>query len=459
MLIKSASFINLHGHITQNLNFWDDVNILIGVNGSGKTTFLNAIAWTLSPESVQGGLQAAYLLSMLEFDVIMITFKLPGIRKYQRVTANKNADNVSICATDVEGNLQIPVIPHDDRINPTRLRGRGSDDAIDIIARHLNEQRTNPVFQYLSKLQGPLYLPLDRRWPETEETRFRRPRNRRIISVDDLPINDVLRYADRVHRREQILIAELNDELRTKLLASLFEAPDPNEFSSRTKVLPIEELKSQRESITLTLSRLGLPGAEKAANSFYDTLEDTANQLEGRDFDKLKPEDPLFSTWIDWVIHSAPLAKRAERLVPFIEEYEAKRTSVTNPSRSFLESVNGFLSDSGKRLEFSDRESLMVRLPNGKNTNAANLSSGELQLLILFTFLYFRFEEQEQFTIIIDEPELSLHLAWQSRYLQAITKPNQYAQFIVATHSPEIAGPFEERIIDISPPGEARASL
>ena len=454
MLIKRASFKNLHGHITQDLKFWDDVNILIGVNGSGKTTILNAIAWTLSPESIQGGFQAAYLLSMLEFDEIMITFKSPGIRKYQRVTAMKDTENVSIFATDVEGNLQIPVILHDDRVGPSRLRG--SDEAIEIIARHLNEQRTNAVFQYLSRLRGPLYLPLDRRWPETEDARFHRPRNRRIISVDNLPINDVLRYADRVHRREQILIAQLNDELRTKLLASLFEAPDPDDFASRVKVSPMEELKSQRDSITLTLNRLGLPDAENAANRFYDTLEDTARQLEGRDFDQLKAEDPLFSTWIDWV-DSAPLAKRAERLVPFVEEYEAKRITVTNPSRSFLDSVNGFLDDSGKQLEFSERDSLTVSLPNGKNTSAANLSSGELQLLILFTFLYFRFEEQEQFTIIIDEPELSLHLAWQSRYLEAITKANRYAQFIVATHSPEIAGPFEDRIIDVSPPGQAGA--
>ena len=76
---------------------------------------------------------------------------------------------------------------------------------------------------------------------------------------------------------------------------------------------------------------------------------------------------------------------------------------------------------------------------------------GELQLLTLFAFLYFLFDQQEEFTIIIDEPELSLHLAWQSRYLEAITGANSRAQFIVATHSPEIAAPFEHRIVDISP--------
>lgn len=455
MLIKRASFKNIHGHITQELKFWSDVNILIGVNGSGKTTFLNAIAWTLSPESMQGGFQAAYLLSTLEFDEITITFTVPGIRKHQRVSAQKTDDTVIIYARGVTGELQIPVILQDDRISPTRLNG--SEEAAEIIARHLDQHRTNAVFQYLSQLPGPLYLPLDRRWPETEEPRYRRSRRRRIISVGNLPINEVLGYADRVYRREQLQVAQLNDELRTKLLASLFEAPDRFEFSHRVNVSPMQELKSQRESIAPTLSRLGLPDAEKVANRYFDTLEDTAKKLEGLDLDNIGSDDPLYSTWVNWVIHSSPLAERTKRLMPLIQDYEARRLSATKSSRSFLESVNGFLGDSGKQLEFSDTEILAVRLPNGQKTGAASLSSGELQLLILFTFLYFHFEQQEQFTIIIDEPELSLHLAWQSRYLHAITKANQHAQFIVATHSPEIAGPFEDRIIDISPPRNTHA--
>ena len=136
--------------------------------------------------------------------------------------------------------------------------------------------------------------------------------------------------------------------------------------------------------------------------------------------------------------------------MPIIEEYEKKSLYVTKTTRSFLESLNGFLCDTGKHLKFSDPEILTMELPNGRNTSAANLSSGELQLLTLFTFLYFRFGQEEEFTIIIDEPELSLHLLWQSSYLEAITNANPRAQFIVATHSPEIAAPFKDKIIDIS---------
>lgn len=101
----------------------------------------------------------------------------------------------------------------------------------------------------------------------------------------------------------------------------------------------------------------------------------------------------------------------------------------------------------------------MVELPSKQEVPAAHLSSGEMQLLTLFTFLYFQFEEQEEFSIIIDEPELSLHIAWQSRYLESITSANPQAQFIIATHAPEIAAPFRDRTINLSPRGSRDARV
>ena len=61
MIIKTAAFKNLHGHLNPKLDFNAGVNIIIGVNG--KTAVLNSMAWLLSPSSVQGGVPAAYLLS------------------------------------------------------------------------------------------------------------------------------------------------------------------------------------------------------------------------------------------------------------------------------------------------------------------------------------------------------------------------------------------------------------
>ena len=103
------------------------------------------------------------------------------------------------------------------------------------------------------------------------------------------------------------------------------------------------------------------------------------------------------------------------------------RGDFTQRTGSFLRSVNGFLKDSGKKLVFAPPDGLAVQVPGGQVADAADLSSGEMQLLTLFTFLYFGFEPEEQFAIVIDEPELSLHLAWQSRYLESVTEANPAA--------------------------------
>jgi predicted ATP-dependent endonuclease of OLD family len=40
--------------------------------------------------------------------------------------------------------------------------------------------------------------------------------------------------------------------------------------------------------------------------------------------------------------------------------------------------------------------------------------------------------------ILIDEPEMSMHIDWQTELVSAIRQLNPKAQLILATHSPEI---------------------
>ena len=63
------------------------------------------------------------------------------------------------------------------------------------------------------------------------------------------------------------------------------------------------------------------------------------------------------------------------------------------------------------------------------------LSTGEKQLLIIL----FKIFLSGNSLITLDEPELSLHINWQQKLLEAVYKLNPNAQLIVATHSPEIA--------------------
>ena len=50
---------------------------------------------------------------------------------------------------------------------------------------------------------------------------------------------------------------------------------------------------------------------------------------------------------------------------------------------------------------------------------------------------------------IADEPELSLHISWQEKLLESLVSLDGKIQVIVATHSPDIVGKFEDNIIDL----------
>lgn len=45
MRIESIKIKKLYGYLNFNLTFFKDLNFLIGINGSGKTSILNVIAW------------------------------------------------------------------------------------------------------------------------------------------------------------------------------------------------------------------------------------------------------------------------------------------------------------------------------------------------------------------------------------------------------------------------------
>jgi len=66
------------------------------------------------------------------------------------------------------------------------------------------------------------------------------------------------------------------------------------------------------------------------------------------------------------------------------------------------------------------------------------LSSGEKQLLII-VFTVFLMEE-EPYVLLMDEPEISLHIEWQQNLIEVIRKLNPNCQLIMATHSPSIFG-------------------
>lgn len=98
----------------------------------------------------------------------------------------------------------------------------------------------------------------------------------------------------------------------------------------------------------------------------------------------------------------------------------------------------------GKRLEF--RGGNVEVLINDHVIPLESLSSGEKQLLqILLECL-----AAGDNPVLIDEPELSLHVDWQNRLIRNMRVVNKESQIIMATHSPEImANLSDSRIFEL----------
>lgn len=78
-----------------------------------------------------------------------------------------------------------------------------------------------------------------------------------------------------------------------------------------------------------------------------------------------------------------------------------------------------------------------------------NLSSGEKEIIVLFYTLLF--EIPDGVLLLIDEPEISLHIAWQRLFMKDLKKIVQMKNLraVIATHSPQIVSGNRDIQVDL----------
>ncbi len=107
-------------------------------------------------------------------------------------------------------------------------------------------------------------------------------------------------------------------------------------------------------------------------------------------------------------------------------------------TRLFLDNVNGKFRN--KKIRLDRTTGLVAEDPAGSRLQLNSLSSGEQHELVLHYDLLFRVRPNT--VVLIDEPELSLHVGWQKRFLPDLKQIVELSGFdtVVATHSPFIVG-------------------
>jgi len=100
-----------------------------------------------------------------------------------------------------------------------------------------------------------------------------------------------------------------------------------------------------------------------------------------------------------------------------------------------------------KSIELNPRNELTAKLADGDPIDLRDLSSGEKQLIIILGEALLQHGAPSIY--LADEPELSLHVAWQEKLVSSIRELNSGAQLVFATHSPDIVSAYGDRVIDM----------
>jgi predicted ATPase len=121
-----------------------------------------------------------------------------------------------------------------------------------------------------------------------------------------------------------------------------------------------------------------------------------------------------------------------------------ERDLVATRLTDFERAMNSFFVD--KRLKVG-LGGFRVHSKGGEQLSESQLSSGEYNLL--FLMVHATITRRRGTVIIIDEPELSMHVRWQRMLLPALFRCARGAQpqFIIATHSPDIASGFPDALV------------
>jgi hypothetical protein len=128
------------------------------------------------------------------------------------------------------------------------------------------------------------------------------------------------------------------------------------------------------------------------------------------------------------------IAHFLSKLIQLYSEQQANEKNV----RDFVSLCNQYLTgkqmvyDNIKYTIFIARDASSPRSQETLEMKA--LSSGEKQIVSLFSHLYLSGERE--FFVIIDEPELSLSVPWQRRFLPDIIGTGMCSGLVAVTHSP-----------------------
>jgi hypothetical protein len=129
------------------------------------------------------------------------------------------------------------------------------------------------------------------------------------------------------------------------------------------------------------------------------------------------------------------------RVVGNVDEIESAIEKAMDPVEKFLTTITSLFSRD-KTLQLRNNE-LQVALASGESMPLSGLSSGEKHLVKILLAVIAAGPN----AVLIDEPELSMHIDWQRALVKTLRAVNPECQLILASHSPEVMADVPDQCI------------
>ncbi|WP_454796925.1 AAA family ATPase [Novosphingobium lindaniclasticum] len=449
MQIVRFEAVGLNGYLDFAFDLHPEKNFLIGINGSGKTTVLRAIMALMGPD-------LDWIMNA-NFSSVAVELDIYGVR--HRISVHPDGDDryifLSADGDDAAGTVIRKAEYHSMLRHRNSMAFEDDNDHIRVQDTSVDIPGSDEVLQRIKKIAAPVFLGLDRsNLPFSSSSHAARRRlmkrpHATLRSFLDESVGQAEFAASQARIRAKVSRDAKATQLREDMLLTLFTETASSDFAPRKADL--RRYDKYRRSLKQAFSVLGLnkTRVEATVDPFFSKLISTSSLLVGKDFgevlsEKNTAERVAFNEWIE-LYPRIPLFGELERLVT---KFNVDEQNVFSETDAYLRIMNSFLEDSRKELYFGADGFLKIMLPSGEPASVHVLSSGERQLFVLITTLMFG-EDASSSVLIIDEPELSLHLKWQEMFVSAIAEANPSVQLIFATHSPSIILDNEEYCVDL----------
>ena len=150
MRIKRFRAEKIYGRIDFDIRFNDNLNFLVGINGSGKTTILRSLSALISPS----------LISLAYLDYKLIEVEIRHKRKKIIITTTKNDNKLKMFNNQIKEELEVQMYPQDE---PIYRQPRLEDRQLEYYREEENRMANHPVMQSIRSLPSPMLLGIERR--------------------------------------------------------------------------------------------------------------------------------------------------------------------------------------------------------------------------------------------------------------------------------------------------------